>query len=116
MFDGGAVVSVWWPVGSKWSTGTDGDILHAVPTVEAVHAAREPKLAVAVCGAEVVAMSAWDLGADGRMVAEWPPFAKHGRCVDCFVATGRPKVGKRSHWRSGDAGTIHPQGGAVVST
>jgi hypothetical protein len=94
-----------WPIGSNWVTGTDGDTLHAVPTTEAISAAREPQLAEAVCGAEVVAMSAWPtFGVDRRVVAEWPPFAKHGRCVECYQATGRPKVGERSHWR-GDEGT-----------
>ena len=116
-------MSVWWPIGSKWSTGTDGEILHAVPSIEAVRVARESQLAVAVCGAELVAMSAWAsidvdrFGVDGRVVAEWPPFAKHGRCVECYQATGRPRVGERSHWRSDEgAGTIVPKAVPFVST
>jgi hypothetical protein len=98
-------VSILWPIGSNWVTGTDGDILHAVPTVEAVRVAQESRLAMAKCGAEVVAMSAWPtFGVDRRVVAEWPPFAKHGRCVECYQATGRPKVGERSHWRGIEGG------------
>jgi hypothetical protein len=101
-----------WPIGSNWVTGTDGDILHAVPTVEAVRVAQELRPAMAKCGAEVVALSAWPtFGVDRRVVAEWPPFAKHGRCVECYQATGRPRVGERSHWRDGYAGA-----GGVVST
>ena len=105
-----------WPIGSNWVTGTDGDILHAVPTVEAVRVAQESRLAMAKCGAEVVAMSAWasidvdSFGVDERMVTEWPPFAKHGRCVECYQATGRPRVGERSHWRGVEgAGTAMPK-------
>lgn len=100
-----------WPIGSNWVTGTDGDILHAVPTVEAVRAAQELRPAMAKCGAEVVAMSAWPtFGVDRRVIAEWPPFAKHGRCVECYQATGRPRVGERSHWRGVEgAGTAMPK-------
>ena len=104
-----------WPIGSNWVTGTDGDILHAVPTVEAFRVAQESRPAMAKCGAEVVAMSAWPtFGVDRRVIAEWPPFAKHGRCVECYQATGRPKVGERSHWRGDEgAGAIMPK--AVAS-
>ena len=100
-----------WPIGSNWVTGTDGDILHAVPTVEAFRVAQESRPAMAKCGAEVVAMSAWPtFGVDRRVVAEWPPFAKHGRCVECYQATGRPRVGERSHWRGVEgAGTAMPK-------
>ena len=101
-----------WPIGSNWVTGTDGDILHAVPTVEALRVEQESRPATAKCGAEVVAMSAWPtFGVDRRVVvAEWPPFAKHGRCVECYQATGRPRVGERSHWRGVEgAGTAMPK-------
>jgi len=100
-----------WPIESNWVTGTDGDILHAVPTVEAFRVAQESRPAMAKCGAEVVAMSAWPtFGVDRRVIAEWPPFAKHGRCVECYQATGRPRVGERSHWRGVEgAGTAMPK-------